>query len=405
MNFFAVPRFVRLMSGRLFCLICLLFGASDGLSAARGQTVRSVRFDGAAKPNLSKPLTRCLREQPTKAVVSFASDNQENLFLAFRDGKIEKYNLKNNSVLWASTLAGEITSRIIYNDNKIYLISKVVSQNNLSDSSTSGDSFDLPNQKFEYFLWSLDADTGITLGRFVSQTNSFDFFEIYRDKIFLIDKTGIVFSINKFNAQKTTDKAFETNVKRKIISAPVFFGNQIYISSPENSILNISAADGKIISETATPRPPSAIAVASEKLIWGDKTGNVEVFDTAHKRRLWKRHYGGEIFSLDIAGDNLLISSFDNFVYCVSLRNGRGIWKKRLAGRVSVNPLVVGDYAVFNTVADTDAVIFDLKNGSAVNRISLPPTNFVSAMPFTSGSLLIFPSVNNYNVYSDGDCR
>ncbi len=49
--------------------------------------------------NLSLPLKVCFRYNPTNNLIGYASDNIENLFTAYENGKIEKINIaKNNTV-------------------------------------------------------------------------------------------------------------------------------------------------------------------------------------------------------------------------------------------------------------------------------------------------------------------
>jgi outer membrane protein assembly factor BamB len=213
------------------------------------------------------------------------------------------------------------------------------------------------------------------------------FLDSYRDKIFLIARDGTVNSVKKNDAQKISNK----NLARGISSPPNFFKNKIYIGTEDNLILTVSAGNAEIVSKIPTLQSPASILIAArDKLFWGERKGFVNLFDTKSNSRVWSVRYGGEISSLTLVPDGILVSSLDNFIYLISPQKGKKVWKRRLAGRISAKPLVVDNFAVFVTAVDNSAVVLDLRNGKIVNQISLADIGFILSRPVIADKALVF---------------
>jgi len=345
------------------------------------QTVKVV--ESSETLNLLLPFRLCFQKQDSKiASVNFASDNASSLFVAFQGGKIAKIYLTNNSTIWMSNLGGEIVSDLIFEDERVYLITKVFEAASEKDKENDGG-----KQIVNYILWSLDAETGLTDWQSPFTSNDSVFLDSYRDKIFLIARDGTVNSVKKNDAQKISNK----NLARGISSPPNFFENKIYIGTEDNLILTVSAGNAEIVSKIPTLQSPASILIAArDKLFWGERKGFVNLFDTKSNSRVWSVRYGGEISSLTLVPDGILVSSLDNFIYLISPQKGKKVWKRRLAGRISAKPLVVDNFAVFITAVDNSAVVLDLRNGKIVNQISLADIGFILSRPVIADKALVF---------------
>jgi outer membrane protein assembly factor BamB len=281
-----------------------------------------------------------------------------------------------------SNLGGEIVSDLIFEDGRVYLITEVFEAASEKDKENDGG-----KQRINYILWSLNAETGLTEWQLSFTSNDSVFLDSYRDKIFLIAKDGTVSSIKKNDAQKISSK----NLARGISSPPNFYENKIYIGTEDNSILTVSADNAEIVSKIPTLQSPAAILIAAgDKLFWGERKGFVNLFDTKSNSRVWSVRYGGEISSLTLVPDGILVSSLDNFVYLISPRKGTKIWKRRLAGRISAEPLIISNFAVVVTAVDNNAVVLDLRNGKIVNQISLADIGFILSKPVIADKSLVF---------------
>ncbi len=357
---------------RLIFLFVVLFNSS-----IYGQQV----LEPTETINPTLPLKLCLQRLNKKIEpLNIASDNQSSIFIAFRGGRIEKINLDGNFGTWVSELGGEIASDLIFEDKRVFLITKVPLIYSAKENDES-------QQTINYVLWSLDAETGVTIWRLPFTAKSSVLLKSFQDKIFLTEKDGGVTSIRKSDAQII----WKENFGQEISSPPDLNKNKIYISTGDNSILTVSADNGVIVSKLSKLKSPASILIADENnLYWGDRKGFVTRADTSTKSRIWNVRYGGEISSLTITRNGVLVTSLDNFVYLISMQKGKKIWKRRLAGRILVRPLIAHGFVVFVTAADNNAVILDLRNGRIINQISLADTSFILSAPLVIRNLLVF---------------
>jgi outer membrane protein assembly factor BamB len=366
---------------------------------AAQQVARTV--ESSETIDLTLPFRLCFQKQDNKLVsFNIASDKNSSLFIAFQNGEIGKLNLKDSQFLWLSSLGGEIISDLIFEDGRIFLVTRLsveLPEENNKDSNNKDSS---EKRKTNYILWALNAETGITDWQTPFASNTSVFLTGYRDKIFLVSKDGIINSIRKKDGQKVLKK----NLLQEVSTPPRFFENKIYIGTGDNFILTLSANDGEIISKTPTIQSPATILSATaDRLVWGESKGFVNFLDTKSNNRVWSVRYGGEISSLTLVQGGILVSSLDNFVYLISTQKGRRIWKKRLAGRILVEPLILGNFAVFVTSAAGNAVILDLRNGKIVNQIFFADVGYVTSKPIIVRKSLVFST--NKGIFAFADAK
>lgn len=358
----------------LLCFISLNFSIIT-TAQLNGQA-----FDTDKTIKLWLPFRPCLQKEDDNILsVTPASDNKEEYFSVLKGGKVAKTRLTTNTTLWMSELGGEIVTDLIFDDGKIFFITK----KNDTDFQKENN---LGRQASNYILWSLNSETGLTERQLPLTSEKALFLESYRHKLFLINKDGNITSLTNDLQRITT-----IDLAHKVISAAAFFENRIYIGTEDNLILVISADNLEVVSKIPTLQSPaSVLEVTKDKLFWGEKKGYVNFFDTKNNKLVWSVRYGGEISSLDVASDGILVSSLDNFVYKISLQNGKRIWKRRLTGRVFAKPLILNNFALFVTVVDNNAVILDLKDGKVVNQLSLDENSPILSKPAVLHKLLMF---------------
>lgn len=342
--------------------------------------------------NLSEPLKLCFQYQKLKiSAIGNESDNviSKTLFIAFQTGRLEKINLEKNSTFWTSELGGEIVSDLIIENLKIYLVTKKVADKNLGEAGGNGGNKSSGNENSSptnYILWSLHAETGLTEWQFPFTAGGDINLSSYRKQIFLTGNDGNVIAVDASAGRII----WNIDLSRTINPSPVFKEKEIFFAAEENAILLVSIDDGRLVSKASTLYPPQSILAVADKVYWGDKKGFVNSSNAFGNRPSWSVQYGGEVSNLTLVPNGVLVSCFDNFVRLISLQNGRTLWKRRLAGRILAKPSVSGDFAVFITAAEDNAVILNLKSGKIVNQIFLGDKGSISSAPLIIDNLLVF---------------
>jgi len=357
----------------LFKVVFFCFFILTNFSIIAQQNIKSVETI-----NPAFPLKICYEVQHDK-IESIASDKKKGLTIAYQGGKIAKTGLQKNSIIWLSELGGEIVSDLIFEEKKIYLITKVVEVNFEKRK-------DKNKRKVNFILWSLNAETGVTNWRFLFTSTGYVFLNSYQDKIYLTEKDGNIISIRKNDAQIVWSR----KLTHEISSPPSLLETKIYVSLIDNSILALSTDNGEIVTKLSGLHSPASFLIADvNKLFWGETKGSVNLINTSRNSYIWNMRYGGEISSITLTRNGILVTSLDNFAYLVSLQGGKKIWKRRLAGRISVKPLIVGDFLIFITEVNSNVTIMDLKNGKVVNQISLAGKGFILATPLIISNLMV----------------
>jgi hypothetical protein len=88
------------------------------------------------------------------------------------------------------------------------------------------------------------------------------------------------------------------------------------------------------------------------------------------------------------AGEELLVASLDNFVYKYSLAGAR-LWKRRLPGRISSQPLVMQRAALFMPFSSSAGVVLELRDGRQINLLPTGEEIASSASPIVVGAVVL----------------
>lgn len=362
--------------------------------------------------NLSQPLTPCplVEKAGNDTIIDVASDNVSDIIISFQNGKIIKLNLIKKFVIWSSELGGESVSNVIYDKESIYLVTRLLQTNESKEKELEkvgkefgGNQYKDRELSQNYLLWSLDSETGVTKWQFPFTAKSPVLLSSYQNILVLNESSGTLTSVQKPDPQTF----WKRNLGQNFSSSPSFNGDNIYIGTNDNSIVKLSAKSGEIISKLPPSQSSSTILIADgDKLFRGEKKGILSLSDTSKDRVVWSVRFGGEISSLTRVSDGLLVSSFDNFVYLVSQRNGRTIWKRRLSGRIIFRPLIIENQALMLSAAGGELVVLNLSDGKILNQISLAERGFVLSMPVILEKRLVLSTTRGIFSYSNGktDC-
>jgi hypothetical protein len=216
----------------------------------------------------------------------------------------------------------------------------------------------------------------------------------------LVEESGVLRLINLQNG--STYK--ELDIKDKI-SAIDYFENILVLGTFEKKIKYISLKEFSLEKEMQVEEIPEIIFISeSEKIIWSDKKGGVRLVDTATKKIIWKKRFGGAVSSISNAQSGILLSSFDNFVYYINKNNGKVIWRKRLAGRIAARPFAKENFVVVFAYGDVNGLVLSLIDGKVIDLSSLSDANPVIGNPILVNDLIIFPTLKGLFAYSFNGC-
>jgi outer membrane protein assembly factor BamB len=316
-----------------------------------------------------------------------ASDNDKVLVFSESSGRVGALDLVSGHPIWQSEFGGEVVSNIVTDPTSAFFASNPAAKEGVKPDSTT--------------LRSVSKQTGITVWSAALPYSEKSYLGVDINYILAVTGDGAVVAVDK----KDGTVKWQANVDKKLAAAPHFTEKYIGLAAESSEIFLISSQNGERLSQVTSPFPAISVFIPDvNTLISGDRKGNVWAMDILTKQVRWKFKNGAQISSITGAGENILVSSYDNFVYQMSPANGNVLWKRRLPGRVIERPLVTRDFAVVRVLGEPEVSFIDLKSGKILGKIlSEGEDDITTALITGPGSVALGKSDGIY-LYSVNNC-
>ena len=349
-----------------------------------------------------KPIIICHSfETPDLEAVGVASDNI-NGYLPFTKGNFGSLNLKTGEIFWHAELGGRFVSKPILEKTStrdLYVATAILAEGKSNSVYNTGTS-----PSFLIYLRSLNSSTGLT--NWVTPLENAQlpdqeiFLYEYLDRVLVVGKSGFAAAYAKISGKLLWNFFLESNLS----APPIFFNNKIILPL-ENKFLGILTNSGTAyFQHDISVKPASVFLIEDEILVWGDASGSVYALKLETKKSIWKFKNGAKISFINQAPGGLLLTSLDNFVYFVTTKKGKLLWKKRLSGRITIEPLIANDFVVVSSIGDSKVSVLDLSNGKIINLVDLGAENFQTVSPVLAGNILIVFTIKGIYTFSADRC-
>ena len=358
----------------------------------------------------------------TNVLTNIASDNESLIYIPFFNGEIVAVTSEFGTLTWKTDLGGQIVSDILVSGENLYVISKTdqnadekinekITGKKITEQNIEKNTEDSEVYKYTATIRSIHNSTGITVWEVKLPVSEKNFLYEYSHSLIVIDWEGFIYRIEKQSGRII----WKSKLESKLTATPHLELNALILGLSTNQIIDLSLDTGKVITKVRVPFEPTTVMSVKndKKLFWGDRKGIVTSanWSSAKANTLktnlktnWKFRIGAEISHIVSTPEGLLISSFDNFVYLISEKSGRIIWKRRFVGRISFKPLVVGNFAVISVFAEPEAFVIETNSGRLVNKFSLTEDNFFIESPLRIKNKLFFPTLKGLFSFSQNEC-
>jgi outer membrane protein assembly factor BamB len=309
-----------------------------------------------------------------------ASDNEQTIFISKDKGKISSINVQRGQEVWQTNLGGIILPKAVVDLNSLYLVTKAESDSDVES----------------YFLWSINTTNGVTNWKVRAKNRSY--LSDYKNlkTVIVLNEDGSIAIFDK----KTGKIIWSVDYKIKVSKFFIFSESRVYRLF-QNQLDLISLTNGTVVFSIDLKTPLTSIYSSNDKmLLSGDASGNLIFSDLVSGKIKWQTKVGGYISFIDETSRGFLVSSYDNFLYLFSTNNGKLIWKKRVNGRITEEPLLTTKYAVISSIGDGNTNIIDLKSGKSVNQIITTNGNNFVNIPFLTKKFLILQTLGGVSFYS-----
>jgi eukaryotic-like serine/threonine-protein kinase len=322
--------------------------------------------------DLSQPLTLSWKYDSDFTLNLTPAFDQERIYLPLAGGTVVSLMGASGQLNWRSEMGGELSASPIADQRGVYVASETGKPDSGARRATGA-------------LRALGREGGVTQWMRTLAMPLRGALTLGNGKLFGGSSDGKIYAFDSANgrARWTYDYGAPFN------SQPVVSGSHVYIGSEDGNLLALDEETGKLIWHYRTKGAVrGAVANGNDVVYFGSGDGYVYAVRATDGRLIWRKRTGAGVEAVVKASEELLVASLDNFVYKYSLTGAR-LWKRRLPGRISSQPLVTQLGALFMPLSSSAGVVLELRDGKQINLLPTGEEIANSASPIAIGAVVL----------------
>lgn len=311
------------------------------------------------------------------------------IYLPLAAGNLIALRLSDGKLDWRAEMGGDITASPASDERAVYAASQVITP--LESAARTEGTLRALSKSSGVTLWARSLPSPLK-GRIVADDSN----------IYGCGADGRLYAFEK----ETGKIRWVLGHNSPLTTPPTDGGRRLYVGARDGSLLSVEKQNGTKTWRYQTPGPAlTSIAVGDRRVFLGTAEGLIVALEEGAGGLLWRVRNGSGIQSLAVTPHGLAATSSDNFVYLLSLKRGRRVWKRQMSGRVTAPPAVLSQQAFFCPLAGEECVVLDLKTGRKVNRLVVGEDNNTSAAPQLVGGLLLVTTRRGLLAFSNPEGR
>lgn len=296
-----------------------------------------------------------------------------NLYVPLSAGNLIALRLSDGKFEWRAEMGGDISAAPVADERSVYVASQTITP--LVHSARTGGILRALSRNSGVTIWSRNLSTPLKAVLAIDNTT-----------IYGCGGDGSLYSIDKDSGALR----WVLSHSSPLLGSPHQTAEKVYIASRDGSLLAIDKKTGKSLWRYQTPSLSiTSIAVGIDRIFLGTSDGYIYAIEETSGVLAWRVRNGSGIQALIDTQLGLVATASDNFVYFLSQRRGKRIWKRQLPGRVASIPAVLAHHAFFCPLSGDECVVLDLKSGRRVNRLVVNDDDNTSASPQLAEPLII----------------
>ena len=361
------PRVARLIVVWLFALAALL---PFSLAQTNDKTnAHSIVGDGV---DFSQPLTISWKYESNSTLNLTPAFDEERIYLPLAGGTIVSLMGASGQLNWRSEVGGELSASPIADQRAVYVASETGKPESGARRATGA-------------LRALGREGGVTQWMRTLAMPLRGALALSNGKLFGGGSDGIIYAFDSANGQALWVQEYGAPFN----SQPVVSGAHVYIGSEDGTLLALDEQTGKLLWHYKTKGAVrGAVANGNDIVYFGSGDGYVYAVNASNGRLLWRKRTGAGVEAVVRTNEELLVASLDNFVYKYSSTGAR-LWKRRLPGRISSQPLVSHLGALFMPFSSSAGVVLELRDGRQINLLPTGEEIATSASPIAVGAVVL----------------
>lgn len=357
----------RLTGVWLFVLTALL---PFSLAQTNDKTnAHSIVVDGV---DFSQPLTISWKYESNSTLNLTPAFDEERIYLPLAGGTIVSLMGASGQLNWRSEVGGELSASPIADQRAVYVASETGKPESGARRATGA-------------LRALGREGGVTQWMRTLAMPLRGALALSNGKLFGGGSDGTIYAFDSANGQALWVHEYGAPFN----SQPVVSGAHVYIGSEDGTLLALDEQTGKLLWHYKTKGAVrGAVANGNDIVYFGSGDGYVYAVNASNGRLLWRKRTGAGVAAVVRTNEELLVASLDNFVYKYSLTGAR-LWKRRLPGRISSQPLVSRLGALFMPFSSSAGVVLELRDGRQINLLPTGEEIATSASPIAVGAVVL----------------
>jgi outer membrane protein assembly factor BamB len=318
--------------------------ADESKSSKNGKTSRDI--------SLNQPLTLSWRYDTSSTVNLTPAFDNERVYLPLAGGVIVSLQAANGQLNWRAEMGGELSAAPVADNHMVYVASETGKPEAGVRRATGA-------------LRALGREGGVTQWMRTFEMPLRGALTLANGKLFGASGSGRVYSFDS----KTGAVRWFHDYGAPFNAQPVVSGSRVYVGSEDGSLLAFDEANGKLLWYYKTKGPVRGpVANGAGHVYFGSDDGYVYAVNAANGRLEWRSRMGAGVQAVVKVGDELIVASLDNFVYKFSMAGTR-LWKRQMPGRISSQPLMTREEALFTPLSGSAGVVLELRDGRQVNTL------------------------------------
>ncbi len=295
-------------------------------------------------------------------------------YMPLSNGSIISVRLSDGGLVWRSDMGGVISASPAVDDRNVFVATESLPTTRSAYPQATG------------ALRALSRQTGLTSWMRMLPSPVRGVINLNGQSLFVTSSDGRLYALNKMTGEikwiKYNSSPFST--------LHLLDGHTLYVSDTYGDIIAVELESGRTIWRYRTHKSFSAPVGVYERMVYaGTADGFVYAIDSATGRLRWRVRTGAAIQAILARERWVLVTSLDNFVYCLSPQNGAKVWKRQLAGRVTAPPLILNNNVLLAPLAGDECVVLSLEDGKKVNSIYVGEDNNTEAAPLLTAEALL----------------
>lgn len=351
--------------------LVMAFGMITGFSQTDGDT----NSNAPHALDLSQPLTVAWRYNSNLTLNLTPAFDQERVYLPLAGGTIVSLKADDGQLNWRSEMGGELSASPAADARGVYVASETGKPESGARRATGA-------------LRMLGREGGVTQWMRTLAMPLRGSLTFSDEKLFAGSDDGKVYAFDS----KTGELIWTFEYDAPFKGQPVASGGRVYIGSEDGNLITLDESSGKLLWRYKTRGPVRGpVANGRETVYFGSGDAFLYAVNVQTGKLIWRKRTGAGVEAVVRTGEELLVASLDNFVYKFSLTGSR-LWKRQLPGRISSQPLIAADGALFTPLSSAIGVVLEIRDGRQVNSLPVGEEITTSASSIAVGDTVFLTS-------------